>query len=55
MTIIGWRNNNWIVQNSWGEFYGLNGVVHIPFEYPIIEAWAIIDKDDDNQFGIFSK
>lgn len=55
MTIIGWRNNHWIVQNSWGKNYGLNGIVHIPMEYPITEAWAIVDKLDDNNFGIYSK
>lgn len=55
MTIIGWRNTHWIVQNSWGKNYGINGIVYIPMDYPITEAWAIVDKIDNNNFGIYSK
>lgn len=44
MTIVGWtKNDEWIVINSWGVGYGLDGIYHIPFTYPIEEAYAISD------------
>lgn len=46
MTLIGYDKDNryWIVQNSWGKEYGDNGIVHISFDYPIVEAWAMVDE-----------
>lgn len=44
MTIVGWTETHWIVLNSWGKYYGDNGICYIPFDYPIVEAWAIIDQ-----------
>lgn len=45
MTLIGWNNNkkSWIVQNSWGEQWGDKGLCYLPYDYPIVEAWAIVD------------
>lgn len=48
MTIIGWDDDQWIVQNSWGVMYGVHGIVYIPMSYPTIESWAIIDTYNEN-------
>ena len=37
-------NHVWIIQNSWGESYGDNGVIYLDMDYPITEAWAIVDE-----------
>jgi len=43
MLIYGWNEKGWIIRNSWGKNYGLNGDVIVPFNYPISEAWALYD------------
>lgn len=45
MVIVGWnKKNQWIVLNSWGDTYGDNGFCYLPYDYPISEAWAIVDN-----------
>jgi C1A family cysteine protease len=44
MTIVGWTETHWIVLNSWGKNYGDKGFCYIPFDYPIVEVWAITDN-----------
>lgn len=44
MTIIGYNNYGWIVANSWGTDYGKNGIINLPYDYPINEAWAMVDE-----------
>ena len=46
VTIIGWTEDNyWIVLNSWGTDYGVGGYCYMPFEYPINEAWTMVDNN----------
>ena len=43
LTIIGWDNNYWIIQNSMGKEYGKNGIAYLPIDFPLYESWCIID------------
>lgn len=45
VTIVGWtKDNRWLVLNSWGRDWGpLKGYCTIPFDYPIMEMWAVTD------------
>ena len=44
--IIGWNETGFIVQNSWGKSWGINGTATLPYEYKINEAWGITLKQD---------
>lgn len=44
MTIIGWKNDRWVIRNSWGSDWGHEGNCTMPFNYPIYEMWSITDK-----------
>lgn len=50
MTIVGWTDTCWIVLNSWGSNWGKDGLCYIPFDYPIAEAWAVIDEITEVMF-----
>jgi hypothetical protein len=56
--ISGWIDGWWIVQNSWGEDYGLNGYMYIPMDNKIIgitEAWAVVDNITEDKLKCSSK
>ena len=44
MVIYGWNKDGWIIQNSWGLEWGINGKAILPYEVPIEEAWGVIDE-----------
>lgn len=44
MLILGWNNKGFILQNSWGQYWGKNGLAILPYEYPISEAWGLTIK-----------
>lgn len=49
MVLWGWDDDKgesgcWHDRNSWGKKWGDNGNCWIPYEYPIREAWLIMDK-----------
>lgn len=43
MLIYGWDERGWKVQNSWGDQWGDNGTVIIPYDMKINECWALTD------------
>ena len=46
MVIYGWNKDGWLVQNSWGTFWGNGGTAVWPYSYKMREAYAIIDTED---------
>ena len=51
MTLVGWTADDyWVIQNSWGDDYGKDGIIYIPHSYPIIEAWAMVDSITEVNF-----
>lgn len=43
MFIYGWDERGWKVQNSWGEDWGVNGTMIIPYNLKIEECWTLTD------------
>ena len=47
VVIIGWDKNNWIVQNSWGKYWGDKGLFYIPIKESFggifYEAYGVTD------------
>lgn len=45
--IVGWDNTGWIMQNSWGSYWGNKGYFHLPYEYKLDECWGLtVDPTD---------
>lgn len=60
MVIVGWtKNNEWIVQNSWGDHWGYKGKLLLDMDYPITEYWGltagIVDKNAIKKKSWFEK
>lgn len=43
--IYGWTKDGWLVSNSWGEEWGVNGRCIVPFDAPFVEYWGVSCKD----------
>ena len=41
LTVVGWNEIGFLVQNSWGELWGDKGFAILPYEYNIVEAWGV--------------
>ena len=53
MVIYGWDKNGWKFQNSWGTGWGNKGRAILPYDFPISEAWGVVDNiTDENQDDI---
>lgn len=44
--ICGYNKFGYIIQNSWGKYWGDKGQAILPYDYPIDSAWAISTKDN---------
>ena len=49
VTIVGWHRSYWLVINSWGRDYGIDGMIHLPIDYPLIECWTCIDDYNETE------
>lgn len=44
VTIYGWNKNGYLMQNSWGIFWGRLGRCVLSYDYKISEAWGVVDN-----------
>lgn len=44
MIIYGWNKNGWLIQNSWGKYWGKSGRAILPFNIKKSEAWGVTDE-----------
>lgn len=45
MCVVGWDETGWLVQNSWSEDWGVDGVGHVAFDYPGLDFWSFYVKN----------
>ena len=50
--IVGWNEDGFIIQNSWGEKWGDKGFAILPFDYKINEAWGVSFDDGKEKVKI---
>lgn len=41
--IVGWKNDKWVVMNSWGKNWGDKGFFYLPIDFKWYECWGISD------------
>lgn len=44
MIIYGWNEKGWLIQNSWGTYWGKAGRAILPFDTKLAEAWGVTDE-----------
>lgn len=44
MVIRGWNSDGWLVQNSWGEWWGKKGLCVLPYSMKLRETWGVSDS-----------
>ena len=45
--VVGYNKDGIVIQNSWGEHWGYNGLAVLPWDYPVLEAWSVTDLVKD--------
>ena len=50
--IVGWNEQGWLIQNSWGTHYGEDGRFILPYSFKINEAWGITDTIQDSELSL---
>lgn len=54
--LCGWDDKKgWLIQNSWGKFWGNNGQAFYPFDYEIAEAWGVTDTTTNPDIRVIPK
>lgn len=43
--LIGWNEKGWVLLNTWSEKWGIHGLSILPYGYPIMESWVLMDKE----------
>lgn len=55
VVIYGWNEKGWLVQNSWGVFWGEKGRFQLPFDFKFHEAWGVSDNNENPELKKPSK
>ena len=55
MVIYGWDRRGCKIQNSWGVGWGDRGNAILPYDYPLGEAWGIVDDITDENKDDFKQ
>lgn len=48
MVIYGWNETGWLVQNSWGTWWGNKGRFVLPYNISRKETWGVLDAKSDS-------